>query len=380
MSNQEFIELREEVIENDNLDGLDELEADLKENYIKPGHPIAFAGIQQIYNFYRKRIPIKKIQSILSGIESYTLHREFHKQLRNTSFTHFKRYQFQIDLVEVQQFAKFNNNVRYLLNVIDTFTRYAFVRPLTDKKATTVLNEFKSILAEAGKLPFMIVMDRGTEFNNYLFKKFCQDNNIRFVTPKANIHAAFIERFNRTLQTIMYKYMTEKETKKYINVLQELVKSYNTRKHRIIGMSPYEAETNSSNHLKINLSQAKKESQIKKLNPKFKIGTYVRISKQKGKFSRSYNEQTTQEIFKIFKIDESKKIPLYHIETYNGDEQILGGFYSFELTPVTTEIFRIEKILKRQTIKGKEKLFVKWKGFDNKYNSWIDKNDIEQEF
>lgn len=371
-----FYEIENEIVQPTITDP----ENDLKQNYTKPGHPIAYSGIQQIYSYYKGQIPIKTIQTFLSGNESYTLHREFHKQKRNTSFSHFKRYQFQMDLVEIQEHAKYNDNVRYLLNVIDTFTRYAFVRPLKDKKATTVLDQFKSILLEAKKNPYMIVMDRGTEFNNAIFRAYCAEKNIKLVTPKANIHAAFIERFNRTLQIIIYKYMTEKETNRFIDMLQPLVTSYNKRKHRMINMSPLEAENTPENQLNINLLQAKREEKIKKIQPKYTIGTYVRIAKQKGKFSRSYQEQTAQEIFKIYKVDVSKKIPLYHIETYNGDEQILGGFYSFELTPVSTDIFRVEKVLRRRTFRGIRQLYVKWKGFDSKYNSWINENDIEEEF
>jgi len=359
---------------------VDDIEKDIKENYRRPGHPIAFAGIQQIYSYYNRKIPISRIKELLSGIESYTLHREFHKQQRNISFSHFKRYQFQMDLVEVQELSQYNDNIRYLLNVIDTFTRFAFVRPLKDKKASTVLDQFKSILIEAKEKPHMIVMDKGTEFMNQQFKTFCDNQKITLVNPQANIHAAYIERFNRTLQTIMYKYMTEHETNRYIDVLPDLVKSYNNRKHRMINMSPNDAENNPETHITLNLAQAKRDSLQKQKQPQYKVGSYVRIAKQKGKFSRSYHEQTAQEIFKIYKIDLSKKIPLYHIETYNGNEQIKGGFYEFELTPVTTDIFRIEKVIKRRTIRGVRQLFVKWKGFNDTYNSWINETDVEEEF
>lgn len=372
-----FVEL-EGAQQHENV--IDDIEKDIKENYRRPGHPIAFAGIQQIYSYYNRKIPISRIKELLSGIESYTLHREFHKQQRNISFSHFKRYQFQMDLVEVQELSQYNDNIRYLLNVIDTFTRFAFVRPLKDKKASTVLDQFKSILIEAKEKPHMIVMDKGTEFMNQQFKTFCDNQKITLVNPQANIHAAYIERFNRTLQTIMYKYMTEHETNRYIDVLPDLVKSYNNRKHRMINMSPNDAENNPETHITLNLAQAKRDSLQKQKQPQYKVGSYVRIAKQKGKFSRSYHEQTAQEIFKIYKIDLSKKIPLYHIETYNGNEQIKGGFYEFELTPVTTDIFRIEKVIKRRTIRGVRQLFVKWKGFNDTYNSWINETDVEEEF
>ena len=103
-------------------------------------------------------------------------------------------------------------------------------------------------------------------------------------------------------------------------------------------------------------------------------------AKQKGKFSRSYNEQSNQEIYKIYKIKTSKKIPLYYLKTYNEQENIIGGFYDFELTPVKTTIFRVEKVLKKRKYRGKNQLFIKWKGFSGDYNKWINQSDVEQEF
>jgi len=368
------------IEENPEANQIENAEQDLKENYKNAGHPIAFSGINQIYNYYRGALTISQIREILSGIESYTLHREYHKGVRNTTHAYFKRYQFQMDLVEIQDLSEHNDGVRYLLNVIDIFTRYAFVRPLLNKKAPTVLKAFKSILEEAGQKPLMVVMDKGTEFSNELFTNFCRQNKIKLVNPQASTHAAFVERFNRTLQTIIYKFMTENETNRFIDQLQDLVLSYNKRKHRMIGMSPNDAEIFDANHLKINLISKKREEKIKRTLPKLKLNTYVRIAKQKGKFSRSYNEQSNQEIFKIYKISTSKKIPLYYLETYNGNEKISGGFYSFELTPVKTAVFRVEKVLKKRKYKGKNQLFVKWKGFSNDYNEWINQSDVEQEF
>lgn len=139
----------------------DECENDLKLHYSSPGHPIAYAGINNIYKYYNKKLSHEKIKDILSTIESYTLHRGFRSSQRNPTYSHFKRYMFQMDLLDIQQLAPFNDGVKYLLVVIDTFTRYAFVRSLTDKTGTNVLNEFKSIIAEAVDKPLNISMDRG---------------------------------------------------------------------------------------------------------------------------------------------------------------------------------------------------------------------------
>lgn len=349
--------------------------------YNTPGHPTAYAGIHQLYQFYRGLYSRDEIRDILAQNEGYTLHREFRAGPRNITYKHFKRYQFQMDLVDVQQLASKNNNFRYLLNCIDIFTRYAFVRPVKDKKASNVLEAFKDILLEAQKPPLIVVMDKGTEFNNRFFKQFCQSKGIKLINPQASIHAAFIERFNRTLQLLMYKYMTENETERYIDVLQDLVKTYNKRKHRMIKMTPEEAEMNTDeSNLQLNRIQQDQILKMKPKKPNLKVGTYVRIAKQKGKFARSYDEQTMQEIFKIKSVDTSKIIPMYSLTDYDGKEDIIGGFYEFELTPVKTATFRIEKVLKEKTIGGKKKLFVKWKGFSEKHNSWIDGDNVERKF
>jgi len=354
---------------------------EIKINYTTPGHPTAFSGINQIFNYYGGHIPLSRIKTILSGIEGYTLHKEYHEQPRNITYKHFKRYQFQMDLVEISQFSTQNDGVRYLLNCIDIFTRYAFVRPLKDKTAKTVLDAFKSILVEAGEKPLILVMDKGTEFTNRLFKAFCDEQKIKLFNPQASIHAAFVERFNRTLQMLIYKYMTERETNRYIDVLQSLVETYNNRRHRMINMTPKEAEENKNEeHLTLNLIQQKQLENVKRKKPKYEIGSYVRIAKQKGKFSRSYDEQTMQEIFKIKSINISKPIPLYILSNYDGTEDLKGGFYEFELTPVKTNVFRIEKVLKKRNVRGKRQLFVKWKGFGNEHNSWIDETNVEQVF
>lgn len=374
-----FLKLEDISHQYENI-GAADFENHLKENYKKPGHPIAFSGINNIYKYYNGHLSINKIKQILASIESYTLHKNFRKDVRNTSFSHFKRYQFQMDLVDVQEFQEENKGTTFLLNVIDTFTRYAFVRPLKNKSGKIVLEAFKSILEEAKEKPYMLVMDKGTEFKNKDFFSFCKKNKIITNNPEAQPHAAYIERFNRTLQNLIYEYMTEFETRTFIDVLPELVKTYNNRFHRIIQTTPQIAENDPNIALKIRLLAVKNQEKIKKRKIKFKINDYVRIAKQKTKFSRGYDEQTQREIFRIYKIDTRKKIPLYHLETYDKSEKLKGGFYDFEITLVDTVVFRIEKVLKRRKYRGKNQIFVKWKGFNDTYNEWIDEENIEQVF
>lgn len=365
-------------------------EEDLKANYNNPGHPIAFSGISNIYDYYKGNLSQDQIKDILASIENYTLHREYKKGQRNPSYSHFKRNQFQMDLVDIQELAQFNDGIRYLLTVIDTFTRFAWARLLKDKRGETVLEAFKSILQNAKDKPRIIVCDRGTEFHNQKFKKFCADNEIFLYTPDSSIHAAFIERFNRTLQSLIYKYMTENETHRFIdkiskdgvltNTFAQLMHTYNNRKHRMIGTTPCIAENDPEVHLSMRMKLAKYYDSIKPKKRTFTVGDTVRIAKQKGKFSRGYKEQSNQEIFRIYEIREKSKIPMYLLETYDSSEKIKGAFYDFELTKMNNTDFRVEKIIKSRKRGDITEHFVKWKGFNDSYNSWIQSQDVTKQF
>ena len=383
-----------QLIEKNNDYGIEkdieDIEKDLKVNYNIPGHPIAFSGINNVYDYYKGKISYNKIKEILSGVENYTLHREYKRGQRNPSYSHFKRNQWQMDLVDIQELAEANNNIRYLLTVIDTFTRFAWARLLKNKRGATVLEAFKSIMQSCVDKPKSISCDRGTEFHNEQFKKYCIENEIVLYTPDSSIHGAYIERFNRTLQSLIYKFMTENETHRFIdklnpdgtltNIFTQLMHTYNNRKHRMIGTTPTIAENDSNSHINIRLKLSEYYEKIKPKKRIFNIGETVRIAKQKGKFSRGYKEQSNQEIFKIYEVKERSKIPMYLLETFNGDEKIKGGFYDFELTKVASDIFRVEKVLKTRRKGNIVQHYVKWKGFSDSYNSWIDSNDVTKKF
>ena len=107
-----------------------------------------------------------------------------------------------------------------------------------------------------------------------------------------------------------------------------------------------------------------------KKDSKFKLGDHVRISKFKNVFAKGYTANWSEEIFVVKKIKNT--VPrTYSINELN-DEEIMGSFYEKELQKTDQKEFRIEKVIKK---KG-DKSFVKWKGYDNSFNSWIDKKDL----
>ena len=165
------------------------------------------------------------------------------------------------------------------------------------------------------------------------------------------------ERFIKTLKNKVYKHMTYIDKNVYFDVLDDVVKKYNNTVHSSIKMKP----KNVSDSV---LNEYAKESNKKDL--KFRVGDNVRISKYKNVFPKGYTSNWSEEVFVVSKIQNT--VPW----TYLNGEEIKGSFYEKELQKTGQKEFRIEKVIKK---KG-DKLYVKWKGFDNSFNSWITKKDI----
>ena len=165
------------------------------------------------------------------------------------------------------------------------------------------------------------------------------------------------ERFIRTLKNKIYKHMNSISKHVYIDIVNE----YNNAYHTTNKMKPIDVKDNTY----INTD---KETNDK--DPKFKVGDHVRKSKYKNFFAKSYTPNWSEEVFVTKKVKNT--VPwTYVINDLNGEE-IMGTFYEKELQKTNQEEFRIEKVIKR---KG-DKMYVKWKGYDNSFNSWIDKKDL----
>ena len=169
------------------------------------------------------------------------------------------------------------------------------------------------------------------------------------------------ERFIRTLKTKIYKYITLVSKNVYINKLDDIVGEYNNTYNRTIKIKPVDVKD--TTYIDFN----------KKLNdkdPKFKVGDHVRISKYKNIFAKGYAPNWSEEVFIVSKIKNT--VPWTYIINDLKDEEIIGTFYEKELQKTNQKEFRIEKVIRR---KG-DKLYVKWKGYDSLFNSWIAKKDL----
>lgn len=138
---------------------------ELEEAYVRPSHPIAFSGIDNIYHYFRGILSKSEIELFLSKNQSYTSHRVPRKGRRNVTFVHSLREKISCDLIEVSKISSYNDNIKFILTVIDIFSRRAFARNLKSKKSDEVCQNFRSILEEAGNKPIKSVFcDKGGEF------------------------------------------------------------------------------------------------------------------------------------------------------------------------------------------------------------------------
>ena len=262
----------------------------------------------------------------------------------------------------MQAFTKFNGGVKYLLAVIDIFSKYGWLIPLKDKTGKSVASTLKTIFEE--RKPGKMWVDKGKEFYNKDVKDL-----IELYSTKNEEKSSVVERWIRMMKEKMWKYFTAKSTNVYIDVLPDLVKQYNNTRHSFIKMTPVKA-SKKENELKVRKNLYPEHLEIRDIKPKFSVGDKVRISKKKMTFEKGYTTRWTEEIFTIIEVKLTSPVT-YKIADLNGEE-IKGTFYEPELQKTSQEIFRIEKVIKR----GKKKSLVKWKGYSDDFNTWVDNKDI----
>ena len=169
----------------------------------------------------------------------------------------------------------------------------------------------------------------------------------------------------------MWKQFTIQGNTEYLDILPKILKQYNNTKHISIKMTPIEASQKKNEGIVyFNLYGDTKPSS----KPKFKVGDKVRISKYKRKvFDKGYTPNWTEEVFTVDKIQYTNPIT-YKLKDLN-DEEIRGSFYEPELLKTKRDVFRIEKIIRKD--RKKKQALVKWKGYSDDFNSWIPIKDLK---
>ena len=269
-----------------------------------------------------------------------------------------------MDLVEMIPYAKDNNGYKYMLTLIDCFSKKAYAVPLKDKTAKHVKIGMESILPDNVK---HLQTDEGNEFFNKDFNEFMKKRKITHYHTYSHLKASIVERFNRTIKTWMWEMFSAQGSYRWVDNLPKLINRYNNKVHRSIGMRPKDVNNKNSNAVLVKLMP--KHSQ--NIKPKIKVGDHVRISKYKHIFAKGYQPSWTTEVFKIHEVKKTK--PVTYILKDETGQIIAGGFYEQELLKTNfKDVFLVEKVLKQKDGKS----YVKWLGFPSSANSWVKNSDL----
>ncbi|KAK3109103.1 hypothetical protein FSP39_023103 [Pinctada imbricata] len=362
----------------------------LKDIYFDIKNPISYAGPNKIYRYLKKegkhKVGLSAIKQWLQDIDAYSLQRpQRYKFKTNRVISQGIDFLWDADLADVSRLSKENDGIKYLLITIDVFSRYLWVQPLQSKLHGSIVEGFRTIFSK-DRIPREMRTDKGSEFKNRWVKDFLKKKGIVHYVTHNVTKANYAERVIRTLKVLMYRYFTHNRTYHYLDVLQDLVRNYNNRPHRSLdGLSP--SEMNQSNEAimwkKMYIDILKPTENMKKKTPvkrfKFKPGDFVRISSTKRTFQRDFEQKWTEEVFVISRRFMRQGIPVYKITDYDNDH-IEGSFYESELQKVNKDrddFWKIEKVLKKRKRGGENEVYVKWLGYPNKFNSWVNQRDIE---
>lgn len=265
---------------------------------------------------------------------------------------------YQADLVEMIPFARSNKGFRYILMVINAFSKYLWAIPVKRKTAEDVTKAMQTILVQS--TPTNLQTDDGKEFKNKSFQMLMKKYDINHYSTFSTTKASIVERVNRTLKSMMWKHFTLQRNNKWLDLLPKLVTNYNNTVHSTIGYKPQDvSKKNEKSILRKSFTYRKV-----KMSAKFKVGDKVRLSKTREVFTKGYTPNWGTEIFSIKKIHYTTPTT-YFLEDSHG-EDIRGGFYVEELQKVKHPgVYLVDKILKK---KGKE-VFVKFTGIKEK--GWL---------
>ena len=311
------------------------IEQELRDLYYNP--EIGFTSAEKLYQKAKEeeiQVSRNLVKEWLKTQETYTKFKPIKKRhVFLKTFVKDLGDQLQMDLVDMKKYNKENKGYYWILTGIEILSRYAFAIPVKRKDTENMTNAVAKMMTKYKsrfkKYPKFIQFDEGKEFYNVGVKSLLRDAyNVKYFSTHTGKKAAIVERFNRTLKTIMWKYFDANDTHEWLDVLDSLVKNYNTNVNRGIGFKP---DVNQENK---NLVWIKLFGQPTGdlPDPKYSIGDKVRISKYKNIFTKGYEANFTKEIFNIVQVLFGDPT-VYKLQDMNGEE-ILGKFYEQELSQV----------------------------------------------
>lgn len=295
-----------------------------KQQIIKDAYYDTSKGYQSAMKLYSKINPIHKnitykdIKNFLDEQYTAQVNQPVYKpKLFSTIWSFGPRYNYQMDLMVYDRFEF--HNYKYIMVVVDVYSRYASARAMTNNKNVTIMDNMKSIFDDMG-IPKNINCDN--EFDTNAFEKYCTDNNIKvyFSQPNEINKNAIVERINRTIALMLQKWRTATGKYDWYKVLPSIMENYNTTIHSTTKEKPIDIfNSNAINNQKIII-----------IHPSISVGDQVRIKTVKSVFDKGDRITHSKDTYTVIEKNKSK----YKLK--NNTTQVDDPYFykSYELSKV----------------------------------------------
>ena len=262
-----------------------------------------------------------KLVEFLRQNDVHSKHRRIVKKKfpRRHIIVHFPFQIFMADLIEYQSndYKYVNNGHSFILVVIDVFTKKVYARPVRKKNKFDMAIALESILQDLDHYPNTLITDEGLEFYNKNVEEVLDKYGIHHYSIKTKMKASVVERFIRTLKSRLEKYFYKNKTKRWFDVLDQLINNYNKTPHRSIGMSPNQVDDDNA------------EKVFKKMfpdinivaKPRLKVGNIVRKLKEKTIFDKGYKQAWSDDLYKVTQVKQAAGRIWYIISDLDGNRQ-----------------------------------------------------------
>ena len=363
------------------------------EAYRNPREPGSYGGISTITRIVKDKLPqytVSKVRQtakeVLASKQAYYLNVQPKNHfLRSRVLSAGANYMFDADLMNLYQFGRYNKGYKYVLLVIDIFSRFVMVRGLKSKSHADVVPAMEEILQE--KKCKILRTDAGGEFTSHQIKQLYVEYEVKHYLAYNDGKASYSERAVKTIKNKLIRYMMTNNTYKWIDVLQDVAYSYNNTVHSTLNRKPKDiTEDNEDvvfqeqyNTISLrDIKDAKKRSKNIRKSLDISAGDYVRLSRVKKTFQKEYEPKWTGELFQVYKTSVRDGCIVFYVRDLMG-EVVEGSFYRQQLQKALVreeDLYQYEKVLGRRTRNGKKYYHIHWAYYPAKFDEWVS----EQQF
>lgn len=306
--------------------------------YYDVGNPAGFSGPEKLYLEARKhddRVRKRDAEKWLQYEKSYTLYRKSNSNIpRRKVLARGPHYQYQADLLDYSALWRDNYGYRFLLVIIDCFSRYGLAIPIKRKSKQDVVEAFRRAFTVMLP-PQKLQTDKGTEFYNDLVQNYLREQRVHHFSTDQELKAQIVERFNRTLRSLIKRVMCHHRTLRYVDHLPDVLYGYNNRVHSSI--KPFTpAQVNPLNRDDVHYIQYGAYLREPPMSRKFAVGDVVRIATniRRVPFRKAYKHKTfSDELFTVHAIKHDYNPPMYQLRDSQG-RLIPGPFYEDQMQRV----------------------------------------------